>query len=55
MRTIEYVDQGITFTASTGSFVSASLKVDNRFINAEDVKYTFEFVPENSFSNRGVL
>jgi hypothetical protein len=36
LRGVEYVDQGISFQATTGSFVSATMSVDNYYINAEN-------------------
>lgn len=49
------MDNGVTFEATTGGFISVALAADNSYINAAGVAYTFTLEPENSFNSQGVL
>ena len=54
-QVIEYVDQGVTFEASTGSFRQVQLSLSTSEIGATNVAYTFTLEPQSPFTKDGVL
>jgi hypothetical protein len=55
MNPVEFIDSGITYEATTGTFSYATVDVSDLFVFAENVSYTFTLNPLSSFSSAGRL
>ena len=52
---VEFVTQGITFTATASGFRAVGVSAEEKLINKVDVRYNFSFVPNDLFNSNAVL
>jgi hypothetical protein len=55
MQEVEYIENGVTFQAIVNGFVSVAVTADSKYINEENVGFTFTLEPEDSFNSQGII
>lgn len=55
MQQVEYIDNGVSLTATVNGFDQVSVKATNQFINTVNVGYVFDLLPHDSFNSSGII
>ncbi len=55
MQQVEYINNGVTFTATVNGFDSVSVEATTSYINKVNVGFVFNLLPHDSFNSSGII